>query len=113
MGFHDQTDRTPPHYRFGDFDDDLDLLFQAVADLREIAADQGRRTDDGLIYDFSIWWGTLIRGRWERISHYRQRSELTPAERDRFDRLRAELSEAIPLLERLGLAKPTTPSDGW
>src|SRR5699024_3894679 len=90
-------------------DVDLDLLFAHVKALRELASDPEKAQDSARIYDFSIRWGTLLSGRLERLAHYHDRGELTPDEQARYEALRAELREAVPLIERLGLARPRVP----
>lgn len=90
-------------------DEDLDLLFAAVAALRGLAADD--RADRGRVYDFAITWGTLLAGRLRRVDHYHRRGDLTPGERARYAALRAALREALPLMERLDIARPAVPLD--
>lgn len=90
---------------------DLDLLFAHVEALRELAADSAKARDSARVYDFGIRWGTLLAGRLERLAHYHCRGELRPDDRARYDALRAELRDVLPLAERLGLARPTVALD--
>jgi hypothetical protein len=84
-------------------DADLDLIFAQLKALRELASDSG----GGRVYDFSIRWGTLLSGRLERLAYYYHHGELAPDEQARYESLRSELREALPLVELLGLAFPT------
>lgn len=88
---------------------DLDSLFAAVAALRELAADTSKKQDSARVYDFSIRWGTMLAGRLERLAHYHGRGELRPRERERYERLRTELRDALPAMRELGLARPAVP----
>jgi len=85
---------------------DLDLLFAHVKALRELASDPDQSHNSARVYDFSIRWGTLLYGRLERLAYYHRRGELAPDERARYESLRCELREVLPLVERLGLARP-------
>ncbi|MDR7299892.1 hypothetical protein [Haloactinomyces albus] len=87
-------------------DTDLDLLFAQVQALRELASDPDKAQDSDRVYDFGIRWAVLLYGRLQRLDHYHHRSELAPDEQARYERLRAELREAVPLVERLGLPRP-------
>lgn len=90
---------------------DLDLLFAHVEALRELAAEPAKARDSARVYDFSIRWGALLAGRLERLAHYHSRGELGPGDQTRYDVLRAELRDVLPLAERLGLARPTVALD--
>lgn len=90
-------------------DNDLDLLFAQVQALRELASDPEKAQESAAVYSFSIPWGTMLSGRLERLAYYHSRGELAPDERARYDSLRAELREALPLVERLSLARPSVP----
>jgi hypothetical protein len=59
------------------------------------------------VYDFSVVWGTLLAGRLPRLAYYSGKGALCPSEQARFDTLRAQLRDAVPMIERLSLAKPT------
>jgi hypothetical protein len=83
-------------------DEDLDLLFAQVDALREMPSEP----DDARVYDFSVRWGTLLSGRLERLRHYEDGSRLTPEQSDRYAKLRSQLHEMVPVIERLGLMKP-------
>ncbi|HWR48195.1 MAG TPA: hypothetical protein VN327_11380 [Pseudonocardiaceae bacterium] len=87
-------------------DADLDLMFAAVTALRELASDPDKAQDSARVYDFSIRWGTLLHGRLERLAYYHGRGELAPQEQERYQALRSELRLSLPLVERLGLARP-------
>jgi hypothetical protein len=87
-------------------DADLDLMFAAVQALRELASDPAQARDRARVYDFSIRWGTLLHGRLERLAYYHDRGELAPGEQERYQALRSALRHSLPLVERLGLARP-------
>lgn len=91
---------------------DLDLMFAQVTALRELASDPDKAQDSARVYDFSIRWGTLVHGRLERLAYYHGRGELTLDEQARYESLRRELREALPLLERFGLARPSAALGG-
>lgn len=90
---------------------DIDLLFDQVNALRELASDPERTGDSARVYAFSIRWGTMLAGRLERLAYYHARDELARDDQVRYDALRAELRDALPLIERLGLARPAVPLD--
>jgi hypothetical protein len=92
-------------------DTDLDLLFAQIDALGQLASDPEATQDSARVYDFSIRWGTLLHGRLERLAYYHSRGELAPDEQARYQSLRSELREALPLVKRLGLAFPTVPLD--
>lgn len=87
-------------------DADLDVLFSQVAALRELASDPAQMQDSVRVYDFSIRWGTFLSGRLQRLAHYSGQGELDLSEHARYDALLEELRDAMPLVERLGLARP-------
>jgi hypothetical protein len=87
-------------------DADLDLLFDVLKQLRELARDPDQAHDRTRVYDFSIRWGTFLHGRWERLVYYHSRAALTPSEEARYRALRTELQQALPLAQQLGLACP-------
>lgn len=91
---------------------DLDMLFGEVEALRELARDPQASADPVRVYDFSIRWGTLLAGRLPRLEHYYRHGGLTPGERARYETLRAALREALPAMERLGVARPAIPLGG-
>ncbi|WP_433501169.1 hypothetical protein ACQP1K_13170 [Sphaerimonospora sp. CA-214678] len=91
---------------------DLDMLFGEVEALRELAGDPQASADQARVYDFSIRWGTLLAGRLPRLEHYYRNGGLTPDERARYDALRVALREALPMVERLGIARPSIPLGG-
>lgn len=90
-------------------DEDLDMLFSEVEALHRLAGDPQAAADRARVYDFSIRWGTLLAGRLPRIDHYHRRGDLTPDERARYAALRTALREALPMMERLDIARPTVP----
>jgi hypothetical protein len=87
-------------------DADLDFLFEQVDGLRELASHPELAQERARVYDFSIRWGTLLHGRLERLAYYYGRGELAPEEQARYESLRRELQRALPMIERLGLARP-------
>ncbi|WP_040833936.1 hypothetical protein [Nocardia brevicatena] len=99
------NDRTTPAVVGADHD--LDLLFEQVRRLRELAENPELSSDNDLVYDFGIWWGVMVAGRLPRLAYYSGKGALSAVEQARFDRLRSELRQAQPLIERLSLAKPT------
>lgn len=86
---------------------DLDLLFEQVRCLRELAENPELSSDSDRVYDFGIRWGVLLAGRLPRLAYYSGKGALSAVEQARFDRLRAELRQVLPVIERLSLAKPT------
>jgi hypothetical protein len=92
-------------------DADLDLMFKQVDALRELASRPEQAQDSARVYDFSIRWGTLLHGRLERLAYYYGRGELAPEEQARYESLRGELQRAMPMIERLGLARPSMALD--
>ena len=90
-------------------DADLDLMIAAVTALRDLASDPDKAQDSARVYDFSIRWGTLLHGRLERLAYYHGRGELTPQQQERYQVLCAQLQHSLPLVERLGLARPGLP----
>jgi hypothetical protein len=91
---------------------DLDLMFAQTKALRELASDPDQAHNSARVYDFSIRWGTLLHGRLERLAYYHRRGELAPDEQARYESLRRELREVLPLVERLGLAWPRVALEG-
>ena len=87
-------------------DADLDLMIAAVTALRDLASDPDKAQDSARVYDFSIRWGTLLHGRLERLAYYHGRGELAPQQQERYQALCAQLRHSLPLVERLGLARP-------
>ncbi|WP_169984246.1 MULTISPECIES: hypothetical protein [unclassified Microbispora] len=100
-----QTHKT----RVAGVDADLDMLFNRVGELRELASDPERPPDGGRVYDFRVRWGIAIAGRLERLAHYHARGRLAPDERVRYEALRARLREALPLMDRLPVPRPRVP----
>jgi hypothetical protein len=107
------VDGEPVSSRVVGADADFDLMFTQLKALRELASDPEAAQDSARVYDFSIRWGTMLHGRLERLAYYHGRGELAPDEQARYESLRCELREALPLLQRLGLARPKVgPSPG-
>lgn len=94
---------------------DLERAFAEVALLRALGADEdrdhGEGHDEARVYDASIRWGALVRGRLERLALLHRRGALTDDERARYEELGAELCGLAPVLDRLGLAGPPVPPD--
>lgn len=90
-------------------DGDLEMVAAGVAELRELASDPDKAEDSARVYDFSIRWGVLMSGRLLRLEHYYREGRLTREHEQSYRKLRSELSEAGPLIERLGLTRPTVP----
>ena len=90
-------------------DADLSMVSAGIGALRELASDPEGAEDAGKVYDFSIRWGILMSGRLLRIEHYHRAGELTDEQERRYRELRRELGEAMPLIERLGIARQTVP----
>ena len=87
-------------------DTDLDLLFAQVEALRWLAGDLGQVQDRARVYDFSIRWGTFVHGRLERLAYFQCRGELGAEQQARYEKLCTQLRQALPLIDRLGLARP-------
>jgi hypothetical protein len=92
-------------------DADLDVLFDQIKQLRELAGDPDHAHDSARVYDFSIRWGTFLRGRLERLDYYYSCGTLTAEEQARYQDLRTELRRALPLMQQLGLARPSVALD--
>jgi hypothetical protein len=90
-------------------DADLDLMIAVVKALRDLTSDPDKAQDSARVYDFSIRWGTLLHGRLERLAYYHGRGELTPQQQERYQALCTQLRHSLPLIERLGLARPGLP----
>lgn len=90
-------------------DADLEMVAAEVGALRDLAADPDKSNDSARVYDFSIRWGVLMSGRLKRVEHYYREEELTENHARRYRELRSELKEAEPLIERLGITRPTVP----
>ncbi len=90
-------------------DIDLGMVSAGIEALRELASDPDGAGDKGRVYDFSVRWGVLVSGRLERVEHYHRKGELMEEQERRYRELRRELEEAIPLIERFGIARPTVP----
>lgn len=88
---------------------DIGMISSSLAALRELASDEARSRDGDRVYDFSIRWGVLLSGRLMRLEYYYRRDELTAEQRSAYRRLRREMREAMPLVERLGLGRPRVP----
>lgn len=98
----------PTKGRLG-IDRDLDMIFAETEALRELASDPDKAQDGARVYDLSIRWGTLMSGRLKRLEYYYRTGDLTEDQERRYRRLRDELKDAIPLIERLGIGRPTVP----
>ena len=88
---------------------DLDMLFAATGALRELASDPEKAQDGSKIYDFNVRWGTLMAGRLIRLEHYHREGELTEKQEGRYSELRRKLKDAMPMIESLGVSRPTVP----
>jgi hypothetical protein len=100
-----------PNGRVVGVDADLDVLFDQVKQLRELACNLDKARDSARIYDFSIRWGTFLRGRLERLAYYYSRAALTHDERARYQALCMQLRQVLPLVGQLGLARPNVALD--
>jgi hypothetical protein len=89
-------------------DTDLDMLFAEAEALREFAVDQ-KAHDEGELYSFSVRWGALLFGRLERLAHYSTKRELSSRQQQRYDALRAELAQLLPVIDTVGLPRPPVP----
>lgn len=87
-------------------DVDLELLFDQVAAVRQLARDVERKPDPDRVYDVSIRWGTLLSGRLARLTYYADRGELSPPEQARYEQLQDDLRDVTPAAVRLGLHPP-------
>jgi hypothetical protein len=85
------------------------MIFAETGALRELASDPEGAEDGARIYDFNVRWGTLMSGRLLRLERYHRAGELTQDQERRYRELRNELKEVTPLIEHLGVARPTVP----
>lgn len=90
-------------------DADMGMVAGGIRALRELATDPVGSEDGARVYDFSVRWGVLMSGRLKRLEHYYQAGKLTDGQERAYRRLRADLGEATPLAEGLGLGRPTVP----
>jgi hypothetical protein len=90
-------------------DRDLELVSAGLSGLRELASDPQKSEDAARTYDFSVRWGVLVSGRLKRLEHYRRAGKLTEEQGRGYGEIRRSLKEALPQLDRLGLARPTVP----
>ena len=88
---------------------DLAMIFAETGALRELASDPEGAEDGARIYDFNVRWGTLMSGRLLRLERYHRAGELTQDQERGYRELRNELKEVTPLIEHLGVARPTVP----
>jgi hypothetical protein len=93
-------------------DTDLSMVAAGISALRELASDPARSEDGTAIYDFSIRWGVLMSGRLKRLEYYYRTGDFTEDQERRYRELRRDLKEATPLIERLGIGRPTVPLEG-
>lgn len=91
---------------------DIDLVGAQLQEVCHLAADPTRAADGDRVYDVSIRWGTMLSGRLERLVHYASHGELSPREVARYEELLEELAAALPLIDRLGLGRPSVPRPG-
>ncbi|TSE00961.1 hypothetical protein FOS14_04115 [Skermania sp. ID1734] len=97
-------------------DTDLDILFEQVKLLRELAANPDLAADDGKVYDFSIRWGAMISGRLPRLAYYHDRGVLSEHQRARYGQLCSDLNSLASDMQRLKLPRPkiiTGQADSW
>ncbi len=87
-----------------DIDDDLDVIAEQVAVLRDLNTQP--HLSDATVYDFSIRWGAVLAGRVPRLVHYRDRGLLSAADVARVHEVCAQLRELSAPARRLGLAVP-------
>jgi hypothetical protein len=83
-------------------EEDLEVLFAQIRALHQLPSEPPA----GDVYDFSVRWGTMLSGRLERLGHYAERSRLTAEQAQLYAKLRGQLREALPVIERLGLMSP-------
>lgn len=88
---------------------DLGMLFTGIGALRELASDPEKAQDGSRIYDFNVRWGTLMSGRLIRLEHYHRSGELTGDQERCYRELKRELQGATPMIESLGISRPTVP----
>ena len=100
----DEPGRGPPG-----IDRDLEMMTSGVEALRDLASGTEMAQDGARVYDFSIRWGVLLSGRLKRLDHYYRTGALTADQAQRYRKLRHDLKDAKPQIERLGVAKPTVP----
>lgn len=90
-----------------DIDDDIELLNEQIAALRQLDDLSGREpVSDAQRYDLSIRWGTALAGRLRRLMYYSTRGMLEDADEHRFQALCGELRALSEAIERLGLTQP-------
>lgn len=90
---------------------DLDRAFAEIAALRALDAAEARAHDAARVYDASIRWGALVAGRLHRLALLAGRGALCDGERARYAGLQDELRALGPLLDRLGLPRPSGASN--
>jgi len=93
-------------------DTDLNMILAETEALRKLASDPDKAEDGARVYDFSIRWGVLMSGRLKRLEYYYWAGDLTEDQERRYQELRHELEEAMPLIERLGVSHPNVPLEG-
>lgn len=90
---------------------DLEMIFVELGTLGGLASDPEKSGDGWRVYDFSIRWGALMSGRLLRLEHYHQTGELAEGQERRYGDVKQQLQDAMPEIERLGLAPPRVPLD--
>ncbi len=90
-------------------DDDLSIINAAVAELCELASDPASSKDGWKVYDFSIRWGVWMSGRLKRLEHYYRAGKLSESQKQSYRKLRRQLAESLPLIERLDITRPGVP----
>lgn len=90
-------------------DADVEFLAEQLEALKALGAKDS--VDDGDVYDFSIRWGAGLAGRLPRLVHYDSLGLLDQADRQRFQRLCAELRAVSDVAGKLGLPRPVLPGE--
>jgi hypothetical protein len=89
-----------------DIDNDVELIIEQIKALKELAQeDDEEPISEGLRYDFSIRWGTVLAGRLRRLVHYNSLGRLSEADVRRFRALCDELRTLAHLIDRFRLAQ--------
>lgn len=88
-------------------DTDAQMISREIESVGELASNPAMAKDGSRIYSFNIKWGALMSGRLKRLEHYYRARELSPEQERRYRDLRRELKEAMPMIEELGITRPT------
>lgn len=92
-------------------DRDLEALLAGVGDLLDVAEEWEGLSDEERVEE-SLYWDHYMADFLTELDDYYRAGHLSEEQYERYELLQGKLKEALPVIEKLNLHRPSAPLDG-